>query len=42
MLELNDFCINRCCAGGLTLSDFVRLANDVGVHNIELRTDIHR
>ena len=41
MLELNDFCINRCCAGGLSLPDFVKLANDVGVHNIELRTDIH-
>ncbi|BDR59928.1 TIM barrel protein [Lactobacillus xylocopicola] len=42
MLELNDFCINRCCAGGLKLSDFVKLANEVGVHNIELRTDIHK
>lgn len=42
MLELNDFCVNRCCAGGLSLPEFVKLANDVGVHNIELRTDIHQ
>lgn len=42
MLDVSDFCINRCCAGGLSLEDFIKLANDVGVNNIELRTDIHK
>ena len=42
MLNKSDFCINRCCAGGLSLSDFIKLAHEVGVHNIELRTDIHK
>lgn len=42
MLEVTDFCINRCCAGGLSLEDFMKLAHEVGVKNVELRTDIHR
>lgn len=42
MLQKSDFCINRCCGGGLDLADLMKLAHEVGVSNIELRTDIHK
>lgn len=39
MLQTTDFCINRKSAPGLSLSDFLKLANDIGVKYVELRND---
>lgn len=41
MLTSSDFCLNRCAAGGIRLPEFMKLANELGIHHIELRTDIH-
>lgn len=41
MLTSQDFCLNRCAAGGIRLPEFMKLANECGIHHIELRTDIH-
>jgi 2-keto-myo-inositol isomerase len=39
MLKTTDFCINRKSAPGLSLPDFIKLANDLGIKNVELRND---
>jgi 2-keto-myo-inositol isomerase len=41
MLKNQDFCLNRCAGGGIPLADFFKLASELGIHHIELRTDVH-
>lgn len=41
MLTSQDFCLNRCAAGGIRLPKFMKLASELGIHHIELRTDVH-